>query len=219
MASLTGRLGLIAGLKFTPSFGGGFCPPYGPKGELTALFCTDVPTIVVLLPDSKKATYSLFPSGLTAIALGSSPARLSTTGAAVRFNGSKTISLLACAPVTNARCGVPANATSAGSSSVCSVATTLIVLRFTMLTLSEIWLTTHASVFVRARTETGSSPTGTEPRLTGIDEVLEMSKTSSLPSAVFTARSFLPSGVTSSGWTCGVSQLTKDAGLESVEFE
>ena len=74
-------------------------------------------------------------------------------------------------------------------------------------------------ISLRARTDTGSSPTGTEPILTGMDEVLEMSKTSSLPSAVLTARSFLPSGVTSSGCTCGVSQLTKDAGLESVEFE
>ena len=33
--------------------------------------------------------------------------------------------------------------------------------RSTMLTLSERWFTTHTSVFVRAATATGSSPTGT----------------------------------------------------------
>ena len=59
--------------------------------------------------------------------------------------------------------------------------------RSTMLTESEIWLTTQASPFVRARTDTGSSPTGTDPRRTGTPP--ETSYTSSRASAVFTASS------------------------------
>ncbi|MFN7552812.1 MAG: hypothetical protein ACK59M_05060 [Pseudomonadota bacterium] len=47
-----------------------------------------------------------------------------------------------------------------------SVATTLRLARSTTLTESLIWLTTHASVFERVRTVTGSTPTGIEPART-----------------------------------------------------
>jgi hypothetical protein len=63
----------------------------------------------------------------------------------------------------------PAKTMSRGSSQVASVRVTceraMVGSSSTMLTLSERWFTTHASVrparFVRAATATGSSPTGT----------------------------------------------------------
>src|SRR5438105_3659584 len=82
---------------------------------------------------------------------------------------------------------------------------------FTPLTESEMLLTTQASVLVRARTETGSRPTGTDPTFTGVPLAIE--KTSSRLSAVLTARRRAPSGVVHRGeppW--GVSQLTKLGG-------
>ena len=106
------------------------------------------------------------------------------------------------------RCGLPANTTSAGLSPGCSVATTFIGTRSATLTLSETWLTTHASAYVRARTETGCSPQGTDPIATRPCAVT--AKTSSRSSAVLTASSLDASGVRSSGLTCGLSQLTKD---------
>ena len=76
-----------------------------------------------------------------------------------------------------------------------------------MLTLSETWLTTHTSLSLLARTETGSRPTCTSKACTiWASSTLN---TSIRLSAVFTAISRRPSGVASSGWTCGVSQLTK----------
>src|SRR2546422_240665 len=55
-------LGLIAGLKFVPWFGGGFCPAWGLAGKFTALgwgFASKGPTtalrMVERLPDSKIA--------------------------------------------------------------------------------------------------------------------------------------------------------------------
>jgi hypothetical protein len=88
------------------------------------------------------------------------------------------------------------------------VPTTMRVESLTMLTVSEMWLTTHTSSLVRARTETGSSPTATSNRRLRCGPVV--SNTSSRASAVLTARSFVPSGVMSSGWTCGVSQFTNE---------
>src|SRR5215216_4387388 len=71
---------LIAGTKFVPEFGGGFFPAYGPLGSSTGPGWAGVlrpvkrrPTTVVPLPDSKMATYTFEPSGLTAIARGRSP--------------------------------------------------------------------------------------------------------------------------------------------------
>ncbi len=74
-----------------------------------------------------------------------------------------------------------------------------------MLIESERWFTTHASLSVRARTDTGSSPTGTERTQTGAEP--EASKISSRLSAVFTARSSEPPGVSVMGETWGVSQF------------
>jgi hypothetical protein len=83
------------------------------------------------------------------------------TGAAARFAGSNTSTVFACEHETKARFGVPAKTTSHGSSSVASVATHVARARGRrLLTESEMWFTTQASVLVRARTETGSRPTG-----------------------------------------------------------
>src|ERR1700741_503241 len=169
------------------------------------------PRIVVSLPDSKTATYTFVPSPPTAIARGSSPSIAIRGGTAGnRLATSKISTVFACEHEMKARSGVPPNTTSQGSSSHLSVATTLRVERRTMLTLSETWLTTHTSSFVRARTETGSSPTGTLE--SGARPAPLGSTPSSRAPAVFTARSFEPSGVRSSGWTWGVSQFTKAPG-------
>ena len=92
-----------------------------------------------------------------------SPASGSATGGTSGASGSKRSSLSSPETETNARSGTPAKTTSAGSSPVASVATTRIPTRSTMLTVSETWLTTHASVAPRARTDTGSTPTVTDP--------------------------------------------------------
>ena len=130
-----------------------------------------------------------------------------TTGAAARFAGSKTSTSLVCEQDTNARRGVPAKTTSQGSSLVSRVARTWPLVRSTTLIESETWFTTQASSSVRARTETGSTPTGTAMSGTGEDPLT--SRTSRTPSAVLTASRRCPSGVRSSGETCGVSKLTK----------
>ncbi|MFZ9880819.1 MAG: hypothetical protein ACO3QC_05400, partial [Phycisphaerales bacterium] len=70
---------------------------------------------------------------------------------------------LSCDTLTNARSGLPAKTTSQGSSPVSSVAFSDIDARSTIDTVSETWFTTHASPEVRARPETGSSPTALEP--------------------------------------------------------
>ena len=59
----------------------------------------------------------------------------------------------------------PPKTMSLGSSPTSRVRSTwgAAVERSTMLTLSETWLTTHTSVFVRAATATGSIPTETDP--------------------------------------------------------
>ena len=128
-------------------------------------------------------------------------------GATLRSFGSKTQTSFSWLTETNARSGVPAKTQSPGSSPVSIVATTFPDVRSTTLTESLIEFTTHASVFERARTDTGSRPTGIV--VTGTAEPEEMSKTSSRASARFTASSVLPSGVMSIGCTGGVSQLVQ----------
>jgi hypothetical protein len=69
-----------------------------------------------------------------------------------------------CAVVTNARCGLPANTMSRGSSPTSSVRTTRGfrgAVTSTTLMLSERWFTTHTSVLERTATDTGSMPTAT----------------------------------------------------------
>ena len=112
-----------------------------------------------------------------------------------------------------ARCGEPANTRSAGSSPIAMVRVTRSVARSTTLTESLIWFTTHASPLPRTRTDTGSSPTGTEPRAVGTPPT--RSNTSRRASGVFTATSVRPLGVTSTGWVCGDSQFTNDVPCES----
>ena len=158
-------------------------------------------------PDSKMARYTRLPSGLVAIARGWLPA-MAIEVAAPGFAASTTATRSGMPSDTNARCGVPANTTSAGSSPTSTVRRTRSEARSTMLTESEIWLTTHASPLPRARTLTGSRPTGTDPRRTGALPVT--SKTSSRASAVLATRSSRPSGVTSIGCACGDSQLMKE---------
>ena len=127
----------------------------------------------------------------------------------VGTTGSNTISSRACATETYARTGVPANTTSAGSSSVCRVAVSTSFLMSTMLTLSEISFTTQACVFEKARTEIGSTPT----LITLVSVRFEplIANTSSVPFAVFTLSSFVPSGVTSNGCTCATSKFVNAA--------
>ena len=142
------------------------------------------------------------------MARGSSPPMSSRWGAAERSSGSKTSTVFAWEHDTKARWGVPAKTTSVGSSSVDRVARTLRLFRSTTLMLSDTWLTTHASRLVRARTETGSSPTTTENA--GARDGPPVRSTSSRLSGVLTASRSPPSGVASSGLTWGDSQLTKD---------
>ena len=149
----------------------------------------------------------MLPSGLTARPRGSSASRGTRSGAAPGLAGSNTSTLLAWEHDTKARAGRPAKTTSQGSSSVASVATTRSEPRSTTLTLSDTWFTTQASLSERARTETGSSPTGTAP--SGCRHAPLASKTSRRLSAVLTANSRAPLGVRSSGCTWGVSQFTK----------
>ena len=147
------------------------------------------------------------PSRLTASARGCWPRIGTRTGDAAVFAGSMTISVRACAHDTQARRGEPANTTSAGSSSVAIVFTTVPRSRSTTLIVSDRWLTTQASVFEATRTETGSMPT-----LTTVERDTRSaatSKISRVPAAVFTASRRLPSGVSSSGWTWGASKLAK----------
>ena len=122
------------------------------------------------------------------------------------FAGSSTTTELVSGSDTKARSGEPANATSAGSSPTLMVRVTRSVVRSTTLTESEIWFTTHASVLLRARTETGSSPTLTEPRRLKV--LPATSNTSRRLSGVFTTSSVAPFGVTSTEWVCGDSQFT-----------
>jgi hypothetical protein len=105
----------------------------------------------------------------------------------------------------NARSGLPAKTTSQGSSPGMIVAVTLSVVRLTTLTVSLILFATHTSVFVRARTDTGSRPVGIDATCTG--SAAPSVNTSSRLSAVFVTRSFVPSGVISTGCTGGVSKL------------
>src|SRR6266404_3819978 len=127
-------------------------------------------------------------------------------GAAARFDGSYTATAFSCATLMKARCGLPANTTSQGSSPGPIVATTFRDTRLTMLTVSEILFATHASVLLRARTDTGSRPTGTDAVHTG--SAPPSVKISRRASAVFVTSSVVPSGVISTGCTGGVSQLT-----------
>src|SRR4051812_43876150 len=65
----------IAGTKLVPLFGGGFCPLDGAFGKFTGFARgnpsdTPVPIVVLAFPDSKIATYTFVPSGLTSIARG-----------------------------------------------------------------------------------------------------------------------------------------------------
>ena len=129
------------------------------------------PRVVEAFPDSKMAAYTRSPLGLTARARGSTASIAIAAGGAARSAGSKTRTWLTCPQETKARCGLPAKTTSAGSSPVASVATTRKVARSTMLTLSETWFTTHASPSLRARTDTGSRPTGMAARRTGAGAV------------------------------------------------
>ncbi len=157
------------------------------------------PSTVVEFPERKTATKTLLPSALAASERGASPSIAIRVGGAERLAGSKERTASVPEQETHARCGLPAKTTSRGSSSTLSVRTTLPVESRTTLTLSETVFTTQASSFVRARTDAGSRPTGMLPMRTRFGPLA--SNTSRRSSAVFTARSFDPSGVRSSGWT------------------
>ena len=111
---------------------------------------------VDLLPDSKMAAYTVSPSGLTASARGSSAFTTMPVGGTERSAGSNTWMVPDCEQDTKACTGLPANTTSLGSSRVSMVSVTFHVVRLTTLTLSEIWFTTHSSLLLRKRAETGS---------------------------------------------------------------
>lgn len=73
-----------------------------------------------------------------------------------------------------------------------------------MLTVSDRLLTTQTSVPVRGTTVTGSSPTGIAARCASRPSP-PTSNTSSSASAVLTASSVSPDGVSAIGWTWDVS--------------
>src|SRR5215208_405803 len=73
--------------------------------------------------------------------------------------------------------------------------------------LSETWLTTQASSFVRAFTETGSIPTGTSAISAGVEGCVR-SKTDSRASGVLTANNRVPSGEILTGLVCDPSKFT-----------
>src|SRR6266851_4414392 len=125
--------------------------------------------------------------------------------------GSSTWTVCGWAQETKARCGVPAKTTSAGSFNVLIVPTTRSVARSTMLTESEIKLTTQISESVRKRTDTGSKPTLTLPRAAGFP-ALTSNNSSRLSGKLHTA-SFVLSGLRATGCTGGLSQLQNE-----VEF-
>ena len=129
------------------------------------------------------------------------------TNAGERVVGSKAFTWSSPLTQTNALRGLPANAMSVGSSPTRTVALTLRVLRSTTLTSSESWFTTQAVLSFCARTETGSSPTGTSPSVSSVPAPI--AKTSRRASGVFSARSLDPSGVIASGWVCNVSKFRK----------
>ena len=95
-----------------------------------------------------------------------------------------------------------------GSFETLSVAMTFMPDKLTMLTESEMKLATHISSLVRKRTEQGSSPTLMLPSVTGIPLVTE--KISRRLSGRLQRTSLVPSGLSASGWTGGVSQLKKE---------
>jgi len=116
-----------------------------------------------------------------------------------------------CAVVMKARFPeAPAKTMSRGSSPTSSVRTTRggEAERSTMLTLSERWLTTHTSSFVRAATATGSIPTGIES--TWVRPPPPTSKTSRRLSGVLTANNWPPSGDRASGRTWPLSKVMKE---------
>ncbi len=84
----------------------------------------------------------------------------------------------------------------------------------TMLMLSERWFTTQTSLFERAATATGSSPTDTESPW--VREPLSMSKISRRLSGVLTANNRVPSGDSASGRTWPLSKATKVCPVTAV---
>src|SRR5580765_1332735 len=110
-----------------------------------------------------------------------------------------------------ARAGEPANTISRGSSPTNSVRVTCGVSdKWTMLTLSKRWLTTHISLSFRAATATGSIPTETRACSTSPRGVIL--KTSSVPLGVFTANNLVRSGDMAKGRTCPLSNsMNEDA--------
>ena len=84
-----------------------------------------------------------------------------------------------------------------------------------MLTLSERWFTTQISLLVRAATDTGSRPTGTEPE--AVRPPAPTSKISSVLSGVLTTNNRVPSGESASGLTCPLSKATNEAAAGATE--
>ena len=87
------------------------------------------------------------------------------------------------------------------------------MVRSTTLTSSERLFTTHASLLLRAATETGSIPTGISAIRTRLGPVA--SNTESRLSGVFTTSKRFPSGVIATGCTWLVSNCTK-SGFRAV---
>src|SRR5262245_56915788 len=79
-----------------------------------------------------------------------------------------------------------------------------------MVIVSDRTLATQASVSVRARTLTGSRPTGMDLSRVS-DPFAPTLNTSSIASGVLTTRSFPLEGVRAIGWTCEDSKFVYDA--------
>src|SRR5205814_2228283 len=115
----------------------------------------------------------------------------------LRATGSNTWTVFAAEQATKARAGEPEKTTSAGSSDVSKVAWTRWPAAVTMLTESEMELTTQSSSSVRNRTVTGSSSTLILP--IGCSLAAETSNNSiRLSGRLHTAR-ILPLGLRSTG--------------------
>jgi hypothetical protein len=100
-----------------------------------------------------------------------------------------------------------AKTTSIGSSPTLIVSVTIPLETETILTLSDVWLTTQASSAVRGFTDTGSMPTG----ISAINRGrlgLDKSNTETRASGVSTANSREPSGDNRIGWVWAPSKFT-----------
>src|SRR5262245_46331515 len=233
---------LLAGLNLTirPVAGAPGVDPLGGGGRPTPPLTVACVIVVVWVPESNTAAYTIDPSGDLASARGVSPRSVSTPSgvpprAAPRLSalndhtsarptpavvscGSPGRFCPRCAQVMKARFPeLPAKRMSRGSSPTSRVRVTRervtsVGSISTMLTLSERWLTTQASTCPERFVRVATA-TGSSPTGTSAASVSPpelMSKMASRLSGVFTATRRFPPGAIASGRTWPLSKLTND---------